>query len=141
MPLVLDLSARHGDETEAARWTDLSRRERVAAMDGLRMNAAKIIRDRAERRRLSAESLQLRVMQITGRAPSEHRLRQEPFSPQGDEPAGVEILGVHGPETQVSSPFVIHRTQPSARANALARFRKLAHDVQLSRATTCTPIE
>lgn len=91
-PLVLELSAGHGDRTGATRRTDLSRGELVATLDGFFVHAAKIVRDRPERRRLSAKSLQLWVVEVSLRAPPEHRLRQEPFSPQGHQPAGVEVL-------------------------------------------------
>jgi hypothetical protein len=100
-PLVLDLSAGHGHGTRATRRADLSRCERVAALDGLRVNAAQIVRERAERRRLGAEALQLRVMPVTVRATPEHRLRQESFSPQRDQTASVEVLRMHGPQTHM----------------------------------------
>ena len=105
-PLVLELPSGHSDRTSATRRADLACCERVATMDGLRVDAAKVVRDRAERRRLSAESLQLRVTLVTVRASPEHRLRQERFSPQRHEPASVEVLRMHGPETHVSLAFV-----------------------------------
>jgi len=43
------------------------------------------------------------VMQVAVRATPEHRLRQEPFSPQGNEPARVEVFRMHRPETHMNS--------------------------------------
>ena len=68
IPLMHELTARDCDVTKASRSTDLPRCKRVAATRGVRVNATKILRDRAKRRNLSAESMQLRVMRVPVRA-------------------------------------------------------------------------
>ena len=102
-PLMVDLAASHGDDARALRQVNLPPRERVAATHSLRVNAPKIVSNRAKRRRLSAESFQLWVTQVTVRATPEHSLSQEPFPPQSHKPASVEVLRMHGPETHLST--------------------------------------
>ena len=101
-PLVSQLPASDRDEARAMRGTDLPHRKRVAATDRLGVNTTKIVRHRAKRRRLGAESLQLWVMHVAVRATPQHRLRQERFPPQGHKPTSVEVLRMHRPEPHVS---------------------------------------
>jgi len=67
-PLVYQLAARHCDNTRSMPWANLPRRKRVAATYRLGVNTTKVVCNRANRRALSAESLQLWVMQIAVRA-------------------------------------------------------------------------
>jgi hypothetical protein len=103
IPLVQELTARNCDVTNASRPTDLPRCKRVSATRAVRVNATKILRDRATRRHLSAESMQLRVLRVSVRAKAQYGLRQERLPPQRNEAAGVEVLGMHGPQPHSST--------------------------------------
>jgi hypothetical protein len=62
VPLIHDLTARDGNAIGAPRPADFPTCKHVASTHRLRVNATKILRDRATRTRVRAESMQLRVM-------------------------------------------------------------------------------
>ena len=137
IPLVHELAARDRDVIGALGTADLPRFKRVAATNRFCVNATKVIGDRAAGRGLSAKSMQLWMMPVAVGSASQYSLRQEGFTPQSNEPAGVKVLGMHGPKAHASTrhrPRTAEAWKAHRRASPPARrsIRELGH-----RSTTC----
>src|SRR5262245_33928601 len=94
IPLVMQLSARHRDDPGTPRGADLVTCKFITANARFRMHTTEIVRDRRNRRRLSPEALELWMVSIPLGLPAQHGLCEEPFSPQCDETATIEIFGM-----------------------------------------------
>jgi hypothetical protein len=101
IPLLHELAARDRNAIGALRTADLPRGKCVAATRRFLVNATKVLGDRAAGRGLSPKAMQLRVMPVAVRSPTQYGLRQERLAPESNETAGVEVFGMHGPETHV----------------------------------------
>ena len=49
---------------------------------------------------MSSESLELRVMPVTFRAPAQYRLRKQRLAPERDQALRIKISRMNGPEAQ-----------------------------------------
>lgn len=99
-PLELQLSARRLEAAADALGCDFTGVEAVAARSGFGMHLAQVGGNACNRRRVRAKADQLGVASIPGGFSPEHRLRQEPFAPQRNQPAGVQIFRMEAPEPQ-----------------------------------------
>jgi hypothetical protein len=99
IPLVQQLPARDHNRIGALPTADLPRCKRVASTRRFRVNAAKVLGDRAARRSVSTKSIQLRVMPVAACSAPQYSLREEGLAPESHETAGVEVFGMQGPET------------------------------------------
>ena len=72
--------------------------EAVAAAIRLVGHVGQVGVDARQRRRQSAEANQLRMAAVAAGLAAQHRARQQPFAPQGDESFRVEQRGVETPE-------------------------------------------
>jgi len=98
LPFALELTARNGETTTRARRSDPLGREAVAAICCVLMNAAQILTDATNRRRVRAKPKELRVMLVAPRSASEHGLREKRFPPESNQALGVEILRMKTPD-------------------------------------------
>jgi hypothetical protein len=57
--------------------------------------------ERRHRRPLATKSLELGMMRVTACLAAEHGAREQPFAPERDEPAGVEVTRMERPEPHV----------------------------------------
>ena len=98
LPFALELTARNGETATCSRRSDPRGREAVAAICCVLMNAAQILTDAANRRRVRAKPKQLRVMLVALCLAPEHGLREERFPPESNQALGVEILRMKTPD-------------------------------------------
>lgn len=98
LSLELELAERDGDRRARRAPADLRGVERVAATIGLGEDGVEVPGDRGERLGVPAEPLELRVAAVAPGLAVKHRLREESLPPEGDEPTGVEMLGMQRPE-------------------------------------------
>lgn len=98
LPLVLDLAARDDKAPATARAADPTAIESILPCFGLRSNIAQVIRDATHGRPGLAKAEKLWVMTVAARCAPQHRLREQPFAPERDEPCGVEVPRMETPE-------------------------------------------
>lgn len=99
-PLVAELPRSHGNRLRVPQPAQLLSVERISASGRLVENAAEVDRDRPLSIVMLAEAVQLRMMTIPARLTPQHRLRKKRLTPERDQPCGIEILGMQGPEAQ-----------------------------------------
>jgi hypothetical protein len=97
-PLTEELPTCDADEAAIESPADTGRVEAIAAFLGFGVNVAQVFGDRARRPRTSTKSDELRMGRVSAPSATQHRLRQQRFTPERDETEGVEILGMNGLE-------------------------------------------
>jgi hypothetical protein len=88
------LPARDRNWFDAAATGDFCRVKTVTPPRGFCMNNAQIRCDRFHGRSRASEAQQLGMAGVTPRLTSENRLREERFSPERDQPAGIQVFRV-----------------------------------------------
>lgn len=66
------------------------------------MYAAQVLGDCAARRRQVEKACELRMVPVATGSAAQHGLREQRFPPQRDQAAGIEILRMQAPKTQVA---------------------------------------
>jgi hypothetical protein len=100
-PLVLELAGCAWDRCDRTHRADFGAIEGVSASSGLEPYRSEIGIDRAARRGVLAEPLQLRMMPVAPGLAAQYRARQQPFPPKGDETLRVQIMRMYRPQAHV----------------------------------------
>jgi len=98
-PFIEQLRAGFADRFGAGRPRDFRAVENVPAARRFGMDGSQVARDRGHRPALRAEAVELRMMPVTAGQSAQNLLRQQALPPQGDQPFGIEIFRVHGPQS------------------------------------------
>ncbi len=110
-PLVLDLSACHGNRAFCALPADLHCVEPVTASRCLSADLLQVGGDRPFGIRVVPETDQLRVPEVTPGLPPQNGLSQQRLPPEGDKPRPIQVSRMQTPETHyrmtTSLPFKI----------------------------------
>jgi hypothetical protein len=104
MPFELELTSRNTELAARPGATDLRRRKTVTAVDCLVVNAPQILGDEADREASLLKPKKLRVTDVPSGLSLEYGLRKQPFPPQSNQPAGVEVLRMQAPDSQCRLP-------------------------------------
>lgn len=129
VPFVLQLAARYGKRGFLAARSELAPIECKAPLPGLAVNGFQIKLDGAQRSRVSPESVQLRVVEVSARLAAKDLPRKKSLAPESDQPARIEIPGMKGPEPHEAA--IIRDCGPRLRACAGSFFgRSCLHRVR-----------
>jgi len=111
LPLVLELPGRADDADPTANRPDLAGIERIASATRFQQNRGQVCVDRRSWRVVLPKSMQLRVAAITPGFASQHRLRQQGFSPKRHETLRIQVSRMDGPESHVlTTAFTLTQT-------------------------------
>lgn len=94
LPFEVHLPRVHVDVRDNFNGFQLASVEAVVPLGRLVVNRCKVAVDGLERARVSAETLQLRVVPIAPCFSPQHGFGKQGFTLQGDQPSGIEITGV-----------------------------------------------
>ena len=98
-PFEVELAARHRDPAGGPGGSDLRGIETVASLDRFFVNGAQELGNEPCGLRLLPKPEELRMADIPGRFAPQHRLGEERFPPQGNQPPGIEMLRMETPES------------------------------------------
>lgn len=120
---MLDLTASHRNDPTPARRADLPHRKSITTASGLCVDTTKVVGNRAEGGRLSAEAFQLGVMPVAGCLTLQYRLRKKSLAPERNEPACIEVFRMQRPEAHVQAGSLLRSAAQHGRKlrDALAR--------------------
>lgn len=98
-PLVFELPARSPYANSRAGTPNLARIKLVASTLCLEQHRREVGVDRRDRTGMRPESRKLGVIPVTPRQALQHRPGQQPFPPDCDEAAGIEVAWMEGPKS------------------------------------------
>ena len=102
LPLKGQLSSRYGNRAASRPMRHLRFVEVIPPPDGLGDHVAKIGCDDSARVRVVAKSFQLWMPCVAARASGQNCLREQALAPERDQPFGIEVLRMEGPEAHGS---------------------------------------
>ncbi len=99
MPFELKLAARNGEIAGRSGATDLRSRKKVTAVHCLSVNTPQILGNETDGGTSLLKPKELRMMDISLRLSREYGLGKQAFTPQSNQPAGIEVLRMQTPDT------------------------------------------